>query len=83
MRYLIALLVPPLAVLLCGKPVQAILNAVVWLVGIVTIFFGVGLLVVPVAVIHAMFVVNTHFADKRQAGLMRALDSRANALDLN
>ena len=73
MRYLLALLVPPVAVLLCGKPIQAVLNAVVWVLGLFTLLLGVGFFVVPVAVIHAVFVVSARLADNRQRSLVEAL----------
>jgi uncharacterized membrane protein YqaE (UPF0057 family) len=51
--YLVAILLPPLAVLLAGKPFQALINVVltlmIWIPG----------------VIHALFVVNNYYADKR------------------
>jgi uncharacterized membrane protein YqaE (UPF0057 family) len=57
---LVALLLPPLAVLLVGKPIQALINVVLclflWLPGI----------------IHAVIVVNNHNADKRQRELIAA-----------
>jgi uncharacterized membrane protein YqaE (UPF0057 family) len=38
-RYLLAIILPPVAVLLCGKPVQALLNLVLtlffWIPGVV------------------------------------------------
>jgi uncharacterized membrane protein YqaE (UPF0057 family) len=57
--YLVAVLVPPLAVLLAGKPFQAILNLILTL-----------LLYVP-GLIHALFVVHNHYADKRQERFLR------------
>lgn len=51
--YLLAIFVPPLAVLFCGKPIQAIIN-----------FFLCFLLWIP-AVIHAILVVRDNKADKR------------------
>jgi uncharacterized membrane protein YqaE (UPF0057 family) len=60
--YLLALLLPPLAVLLCGKPVQALLNLILWPL---TLHFG--------AVIHALFVVNNHYADQRNERLLREM----------
>jgi uncharacterized membrane protein YqaE (UPF0057 family) len=60
MLYLIAVLLPPLAVLLCGKPFQAILNLVLVFI---TIYVG--------ALIHALFVVHNHYADQRQERLLR------------
>jgi uncharacterized membrane protein YqaE (UPF0057 family) len=49
--YLVAILLPPLAVLLSGKPFQALLNIVL------TVAFWVP------GVIHALFVVHNHYAD--------------------
>lgn len=61
MRYLLAILVPPLAVLLCGKPVQAVLN-----------LFLTLLLWFPGA-IHALFVVSSYKADVRNEKLIQYL----------
>ena len=52
MRYFLAIILPPVAVLLCGKPGQFILNI------ILTLLFWVP------GVIHAILVVNSHLADK-------------------
>ena len=61
MRYLIAVILPPLAVFLCGKIGQAILNC------ILTLFFFVP------GVVHALMVVHSHEADKRNKALIRAI----------
>lgn len=53
MLYLLAIFLPPLAVLLCGKPFQAILS-----IGLTLLFWIPG-------VLHAMLVVSSHHADKR------------------
>ena len=53
MLYLLAILLPPVAVLLCGKPFQAILNLVLTLLGWIP------------GVIHACLVVSSHHADQR------------------
>lgn len=53
MMYFLAIVLPPVAVLLTGRPFQAILNLVLTL-----------LLWVP-GVIHAILVVNEHKADQR------------------
>jgi uncharacterized membrane protein YqaE (UPF0057 family) len=61
--YLLAILFPPLAVLLTGKPIQALLNLVLCL------FFWIP------GVIHAFMVVNEKKAKKRmiqQAQLISA-----------
>jgi uncharacterized membrane protein YqaE (UPF0057 family) len=60
--YLVAVILPPLAVLLAGKPFQAILNLILTL-----------LLYVP-GLIHALFVVHNHYADKRQERFLRDLN---------
>jgi uncharacterized membrane protein YqaE (UPF0057 family) len=64
MLYLIAVVLPPLAVLLCGKPFQALLSLPLTLLG-----WAPG-------VIHAMFVVNNHYADQRADRMVRAMDTR-------
>jgi uncharacterized membrane protein YqaE (UPF0057 family) len=51
--YFLAVICPPLAVLLVGKPVQAVLNL------ILSLFFYVP------GLIHAIMVVSEHKADKR------------------
>lgn len=61
MRYFLAIILPPLAVLLCGKPFQALLNITL------TICFWLP------GVIHALFVVNSHKADKRTERLEKAI----------
>lgn len=76
MRYLIALLVPPLAILFCGKPFQALLNLPLWVVGIALLFVGIGLLIVPLAILHALMVVHSHLADRRSQRLVAAVQSR-------
>ena len=64
MLYLVAILLPPLAVLLCGKPFQALLNIVL------TICFYVP------GLIHALLVVNNYYADKRTDRLARVMRER-------
>lgn len=60
MRYLLCLL-PPLAVLSCGKPGQFILNCILSI-----LFYFPG-------VIHAILIVNQYNADKRNNKLIRAI----------
>ena len=62
MLYLVAVVLPPLAVLLCGKPLQALLSVPLTLLG-----WAPG-------VIHALFVVNNHYADQRAERMLRALE---------
>ncbi|PJN89075.1 YqaE/Pmp3 family membrane protein [Bacillus sp. mrc49] len=61
MLYIIAILFPPLAVLMAGKPISALINL------ILTLFFYIP------GLIHAFFVVHDKKADnrlKRQAALL-------------
>lgn len=64
MLYLLAIIFPPAAVLLCGKPVQALLSVLLtvclWLPG----------------VIHAFAVVNSRNADKRTDRIVQAIGSQ-------
>jgi uncharacterized membrane protein YqaE (UPF0057 family) len=61
MLYIVAILLPPLAVLLAGKPFQALLNLLLTL-----------LLYVP-GLIHALIVVSNHYADRRVDRLAREM----------
>ncbi len=65
MRYLLAILLPPVAVLLCGKPFLAILNL------LLTLCFWIP------GVVHALFVVNSHLADvpRQRAGQSDRIES--------
>ena len=51
--YLLAILLPPVAVLICGKPLQAFINLILCL-----------LLYIP-GMVHAIMVVNEYKADRR------------------
>lgn len=65
MLYLVAILLPPLAVLMAGKPGQALLNIVLTL-----------LLYFP-GLIHALLVVNNHYADQRTGRIEKAIRETA------
>lgn len=64
MLYLLAIVLPPVAVLLTGKPIQAALNLVLTLLGWIP------------GVIHALFVVSGHKADKRTGRIVDALNKK-------
>lgn len=61
MRYFLAIILPPLAVLLCGKPFQFLLNIVLTILGWIP------------GVIHALFVVHSHLEDKRTDRIVEAM----------
>lgn len=62
MRYLVAILLPPVAVLFCGRPIQALLNLVL------TLCFWVP------GVVHAVLVVNADAEEERNEKLIRAIE---------
>ena len=65
LRYFLAIVLPPIAVLLCGKPIQFVLNC------FLTIY-----LLIP-GLIHALMVVSSHNADKRTNKIVRAIKQSA------
>lgn len=64
MRYFLAIILPPVAVLFCGRPLQALLNLILtlclWLPGVV----------------HAMLVVHDYHEDRRARELVETLERR-------
>ena len=62
--YFWAIVLPPIAVLLCGRPFQALLS-----IPLTLLFWFPGIL-------HALFVVNNHYADKRNKQLIDELHRR-------
>ena len=64
MLYLLAILAPPIAVLLIGRPISALLN------------FGLTLLLWVPGAIHAIMVVNEHKANKRADRLANKIVDR-------
>lgn len=67
MRYCLAIVLPPLAILLCGKVFQAAFNFLLM----------ITLIGWPLASIWALFVVNTKIGDERQARLIRVMRNHA------
>lgn len=62
--YLLALVLPPVAVLLSGKPIQALLNL------ILTMFFWIP------GAIHAILVVKDKKDDKRMQSYIKAMKDK-------
>jgi len=77
MLYLVAIFCSPLALLLTGKWVQAILNLILYVLSIVlwvTIVFHVGGFICwALGVLHAVLAINSHRADKRHQEMMAAM----------
>lgn len=60
MMYLLAVVLPPLAILLSGRPFQAVFNALLWVLGVVltVLPFLVGLPLLGLAALWALMVVH-------------------------
>jgi uncharacterized membrane protein YqaE (UPF0057 family) len=69
MLYLLAILLPPVAVFLCGKPIQGLLNILLtlcfWLPG----------------AIHALLVVSSTQADRRAQQIVKSNQATAAAIE--
>tara|TARA_R110002096_G_scaffold416576_3_gene619779 strand:- start:226274 stop:226513 length:240 start_codon:yes stop_codon:yes gene_type:complete len=78
MIYLVAIICPPLALLLKGKIFQAIFNGIFWLVSVVmfVVSFGALSLLWIVAVIWAIVVVKGANDDERTQQIVDAIKSR-------
>jgi len=84
MIYLVAILLPPVALLICGKIFQAIFNLLIWLLAIITIPFailpvitlGLSMLIWGVAVLHAILAVNSAKQDQRAREVADAMRGR-------
>ena len=61
MKYLVAIICPPLAVLMCGRPMQALVNLALTLC-----------LWVP-GIIHALFIVNRAMADEKAGSTLHVM----------
>jgi hypothetical protein len=70
--YLLAILVPPLAILLAGRPFQAVFNALLWLSGLALLVlpFVPGLMTWALAVLWAFLVVRGRKQEARDRRLV-------------
>ena len=72
MMYLLAVIVPPLAILLQGRPFQAVVNAALWIGSLMFILlpFVAGQLGWVIAVVWALMVVHARRQDARDQRLI-------------
>lgn len=72
MSYLLAIIVPPLAILMQGRPLQAIFNGLLWLGGLLFILlpFVAGQAAWLIAVIWSVAVVYNRRQDARDRSLI-------------
>ena len=84
MIYLVAILIPPLALLLYGKIFQAIFNFLLLVFGVLTIPFailpvftlGLPLIIWGICVVHAIMAVNSAKQDARTREIADAMRGR-------
>jgi uncharacterized membrane protein YqaE (UPF0057 family) len=69
MRYFVAVVLPPLALLMCGRWFQAILNLILCIIGLMTV--GIGWLL---AIVHAFAVIANTNADNRHREMIGAIN---------
>lgn len=66
MKYLVALIIPPLALLLIGKPAHFVVNACLWIISIpLTLMFGVFAVLWLACIAHAVGMCMEHDAERR------------------
>jgi len=71
MLYLVALIIPPLALLLAGKPFQAILSAIIWILAWILAIFGAGFIMWVVLAVWAILVVRDRNTRKMLEDMQR------------
>lgn len=71
MLYIVALLIPPLALLLCGKFIQALISGVIWLLAWVLAIFGAGFIMWVVLAVWAIMVVRDNNTRKMMEDIAR------------
>lgn len=70
MKYLVALVLPPLALLLIGKPGHFVLNACLWIISIpLTLMFGVFAILWLACIVHAFGMCMEHDAERHERHL--------------
>ena len=80
MIYLIAIFCSPLALLLEGRPISAMFNAMIWLLSVICwitiIFHHAGFVLWLVAFIHAVLVINSARQDRRARWIANSYNRR-------
>lgn len=75
MRYLIALLCPPLGVMICDRPIAGIFNAAVYVAAWVTLLFGFGVALYILCAVHACMEVSNYYQQRRADELKAAIQA--------
>ena len=75
MIYLLAILIPPLALLIQGKIFQALFNAFFWVIGLFFLLFF-GWILWGLTVLHAVVVINGVRSDARTQKIVDAIKAK-------
>lgn len=77
MLYLLAIVCSPLAVLFAGKPFQALVNLIFWLLAVILeatiVLYHAGFILWFIAFIHAVLVIHSMHEDRRAKMIANAL----------
>ena len=84
MIYLVAILFPPLALIIYGKIFQGIFNLILWLLALISIpiaifpvfTLGLPLIIWGICVVHAIMAVNSAKQDARARAIADAMRGR-------
>jgi hypothetical protein len=78
MLYLLAFFLSPLALLLAAKPIQAVINAVIYFAAWIGLFVFVvpGVILWAIGVAHAVMVINNQRQEQRTQRVVDAIQSR-------
>lgn len=77
MKFILALFLPWLALLISGRPISAIISAVVWVASIVLVFvMGIGVVVHIFNVIGACFLISAKSQQKLQKEIKQLKEAR-------
>jgi uncharacterized membrane protein len=79
MIYLLAIFCSPLALLLTGKPIQAVVNLVLYVLSIAfwltIIFHSIGFFLWGIGLLHAVLAINNARAERRTRRIVDAMVS--------
>jgi len=74
MIYILAIFIPPAALMIEGKIFQAVINAVFWILGFVFLFFG-GFILWAITVLHAVIVIHGARSDANTQKIVDAINA--------
>jgi hypothetical protein len=81
MKYLLAIIFPPAALLMCGKPFQCILNLVLFIISVpLTLMFGIGFFIWLLCVAHAFIACVEHDRERHER-LAHAIESPSSVME--